>query len=64
MRSRAEIQEYQRQYYLDCLLCDLEGMRQKWRDARTRRVQKLRSIGAERSSNAHQKPMPLKQDSI
>lgn len=64
MRSRAEIQEYQRQYYQLCKMVDLEGMRRQWREVRQRRIEKLRSTGEERSSNSPQKPMPLKQASI
>ena len=34
MRSGADIQEYQRQYYRLCLQVDPEGMRQQWRETK------------------------------
>ena len=54
MRTRTEIQTYQRQYYELCLKVDPEGMRREWRESKRR--QKLRSTGEEKPSDS-----PVKQ---
>jgi hypothetical protein len=62
MRSRQEIQEYQRQYYLLCLQVDPEGMREQWRESKRRN--KLKFTGEERSSDSPMRKKPLQPDSI
>lgn len=44
MKTRLDLQTYQRAYYLFCVTVDREGMRRQWREAKKR--QKARRLDA------------------